>query len=385
MEENSGTGTVIGKFTTEDPDVDNFHEYRLIDDAEGRFTIDEDQLVVAEGANLNFEEQESFDIQVTTFDQDSEKFTKSFTISLINVNDPPEITIPEDQQLVNEGKELKIVGIKVIDPDVGEEEVEVILETTNSTTIESNLTLDSSSNVTFITGDGEADSRMVFTGTLENINQSINTITYTGNKFGIDSISITVNDQGNIGEGDAQTDTALIDITINDFPVVETNAELVVNTEQTAKIDNTFLETTDNTQTSLIYTVTELPSRGNLLLNEGTFTSFTQDDIDNGLLSYQHTQQDTENDSFSFSVSDQVGAETTGIFNIRVNVPPNLTTNNLTAIESTEEKITNENLLTEDPDTDAGAATLIYELTELPSTGILKLDNTALELSLIHI
>ena len=155
---------------------------------------------------------------------------------------------------------------------------------------------------------------MVFTGTLENINQSINTITYTGNKFGIDSISITVNDQGNIGEGDAQTDTALIDITINDFPVVETNAELVVNTEQTAKIDNTFLETTDNTQTSLIYTVTELPSRGNLLLNEGTFTSFTQDDIDNGLLSYQHTQQDTKNDSFSFSVSDQVGAETTGIF-----------------------------------------------------------------------
>jgi hypothetical protein len=381
VEENSGTGTVIGKFTTEDPDVDNFHEYRLIDDAQGRFALNEDQLVVAEGANLNFEEQESFDIQVTTFDQDSEEFTKSFAISLINVNDPPEITIPEDQQLVNEGEQLEIVGIKVIDPDVGEEEVEVILETTNSTTIESNLTLDSSSNVTFITGDGEADSRMVFTGTLENINQSINTITYTGNKFGIDSISITVNDQGNIGEGDAQTDTALIDITINDFPVVETNAELVVNTEQTAKIDNTFLETTDNTQTSLIYTVTKLPSRGNLLLNEGTFTSFTQDDIDNGLLSYQHTQQDTENDSFSFSVSDQVGAETTGIFNIRVNVPPNLTTNNLTAIESTEEKITNENLLTEDPDTDAGAATLVYELTELPSTGILKLDNTALEVA----
>ncbi|MBS9771436.1 MAG: tandem-95 repeat protein, partial [Trichodesmium erythraeum GBRTRLIN201] len=381
--ENSEAGTVIGTFTTEDLDVDDSHEYRLIDNADGRFALDQknNQLVVGEGANLDFEKQESFDIRVRTFDSAAEIFTKSFTISLTNVNDPPEIIVAEEQQPVNEGEQLEIVGIEVTDPDVGEEEVEVTLETTNSTTSQSNLTLDSNSSITFTTGDGEADSRMVFKGTLENINESIKTLTYTGKKSGSDFISITVNDEGNTGEGDAQTDTALIDISINDFPVVETNRELVVKRGETTIIENTFLETTDNSKTSLIYKVTELPSRGKLLFNGGTFTSFTQDDIDDGFLSYKHTQKNTKNDSFSFSVSDQVGAETTDTFNIRVNVAPNLTTNNLTAIERTEVEITNENLLAEDPDTDTDAATLIYELTEVPNAGILKLDNDTLELA----
>ena len=384
MEENSEAGTVIGTFTTVDSDADDAHEYRLIDDAEGRFAFDDeqgDQLVVAEGASFDFEEQDSFDIQVRTFDNAGESFTESFTISLINVNDPPEIVISDDQQLVNEGEELEIVGIEVSDPDAGEEELEVTLETTNSEDIESNLTLESTSGLTFTTGDGKADSRMVFTGTLENINKSLNPLTYTGNNSGSDSISISVNDQGNTGEGDAQTGTAVIDVSINDFPVVGTNTELVVNTKQTGTIDNTFLETTDNSKTTLIYTVTELPNRGNLLLDGGSFTSFTQNDINSGFLSYEHTKNNTKNDSFSFSVSDQVGAETTDTFNIRVNVPPNLTTSKLTVSESIPGKITNENLLAEDPDTNAGAATLIYEITELPTSGEIKLDNATLEVA----
>ncbi|MGD1698479.1 tandem-95 repeat protein [Dapis sp. BLCC M229] len=381
VEENSEAGTVVGTFTTEDPDVDDFHEYRLIDNADGRFALDEDRLVVGEGADLDFEEQETYDIQVRSFDNAGENITRSFTINLINVNDPPEITVPDDQQLVNEGEQLDIVGIQVTDPDAGDGDLEVSLETTNSQTIDSNLTLNSTSGLTFTTGDGQADAEIVFTGNLDNINQAISTLTYTGNNSGSDSISISVNDQGNTGEGDAQTDTALIDISINDLPLVATNNELVVNTEETGIIDNTLLETTDDSNTTLIYTVTELPTRGNLLIDGGSFTSFTQEDIEQGLLTYEHDTNDTENDSFSFSVSDQVGGETTDTFEIRVNVPPTVTSNNLSVDEQVQGEITNENLLAEDPDTDAGAETLIYELTELPTSGEIQLDNATLELT----
>ncbi|NET46188.1 MAG: tandem-95 repeat protein [Okeania sp. SIO2B3] len=374
MEENSEAGTVIGTFTTEDPDENDVHEYRLIDDADGRFALNEDQLVVAEGANLDFEEQETYDIQVRTFDNAGENITRPFTISLLNVNDPPEITIPDDQQRVNEGEQLDIVGIEVTDPDAGDEELDVTLETTN----EGKLTLNSTSGLTFTTGDGKADAEIVFTGSLEDINQSLNTLTYTGNNSGSDSISISVNDQGNTGLGDAQTDTAEINVSINDLPLVGTNIELVVNTQETGIIDNTLLETTDDSKTSLIYTVTELPTRGNLLIDGGTFTSFTQEDIDQGLLTYEHDNNDTKNDSFSFSVSDQVGGETTGKFEIRVNVPPNITSNNLSLDEDTQEEITNKNLLAEDPDTEAVAETLIYEVTELPTSGKLQLEKATL-------
>ncbi|MGD1713409.1 cadherin-like domain-containing protein, partial [Dapis sp. BLCC M172] len=381
VEENSEAGTLVGTFTTEDPDEDDSHVYRLTDNADGRFAINEDQLVVAEGADLDFEEQETYEIEVRTFDNASETFTKSFTISLINVNDPPEITIPNDQQLVNEGEQLDIVGIQVTDPDAGDGDLEVSLETTNSQTIDSNLTLNSTSGLTFTTGDGQADAEIVFTGNLDNINQAISTLTYTGNNSGSDSISISVNDQGNTGEGDAQTDTAVIDISINDLPLVATNNELVVNTEETGIIDNSLLETTDDSNTTLIYTVSELPSRGNLLIDGGSFTSFTQEDIEQGLLTYEHDTNDTENDSFSFSVSDQVGGKTTDTFEIRVNVPPTVTSNNLTVDEQVQVEITNANLLAEDPDTEAGAETLIYQLTELPTSGDIKLDNTTLEVA----
>ncbi|NEO52128.1 MAG: tandem-95 repeat protein [Okeania sp. SIO3B5] len=374
VEENSEAGTVIGTFTTEDPDENDVHEYRLIDDADGRFVLNEDQLVVAEGASLDFEEQETYDIQVRTFDNAGENITRPFTISLLNVNDSPEITIPDDQQQVNEGEQLDIVGIEVTDPDVGDEELEVTLETTN----EGKLTLNSTSGLTFTTGDGKADTEIVFTGSLEDINQSLNTLTYTGNNSGSESISISVNDQGNTGLGDAQTDTALINVSINDLPLVGTNIELVVNTQETGIIDNTLLETTDDSKTSLIYTVTEFPTRGNLLVDGGSFTSFTQEDIDQGLLTYEHDNNDTKNDSFSFSVSDQVGGETTDTFEIRVNVPPNITSKNLSLNEDTQEEITNQNLLAEDPDTEAVAETLIYEITELPTSGKIQLGKATL-------
>jgi hypothetical protein len=68
----------------------------------------------------------------------------------------------------------------------------------------------------------------------------------------------------------------------------------------TVTIDSTHLQTTDpdDPATDLIYTVTAAPSQGTLSLG----TTFTQADIDDGLLSYAHAG--VGSDSFQVVVSD---------------------------------------------------------------------------------
>ena len=56
LTENSPNGTFIALLKTEDVDQGDTHTYTLIDDAGGRFAIDQNnQLVVANGSLLDFE------------------------------------------------------------------------------------------------------------------------------------------------------------------------------------------------------------------------------------------------------------------------------------------------------------------------------------------
>jgi hypothetical protein len=51
----SSNGTIIGNLSTLDPDVGNAHSYTLINNADGRFILDGNKLLVAAGNRLDFE------------------------------------------------------------------------------------------------------------------------------------------------------------------------------------------------------------------------------------------------------------------------------------------------------------------------------------------
>ncbi len=97
VNENSANGTIISQLVTEDPNLEDSHTYTLLDDAGGRFAIDDDQLIVANGSLLDFEEATSHTIRVRTTDNLGLSFEQELTIE---VNDVVEtLTIAEYGQV----------------------------------------------------------------------------------------------------------------------------------------------------------------------------------------------------------------------------------------------------------------------------------------------
>lgn len=80
---------VVGELTTLDPDKDDRHTYTLIDDAGGRFAIADNKLLVADGVNLDFETNQSYQITVRSTDADGFSFEEGFEIAIAAVDDTP--------------------------------------------------------------------------------------------------------------------------------------------------------------------------------------------------------------------------------------------------------------------------------------------------------
>ncbi|MFO0949863.1 MAG: dockerin type I domain-containing protein [Isosphaeraceae bacterium] len=103
-------------------------------------------------------------------------------------------------------------AITVSDTDAGTDPVEVTLSASHGT-----LTLKSTADLTFATGDGAADASMKFTGTIGAINAALDGLRFeTARDFvGAAGLSVTTNDLGNHGLGGPKTDTRAVDIAIN--------------------------------------------------------------------------------------------------------------------------------------------------------------------------
>ncbi|MEM6402756.1 MAG: cadherin-like domain-containing protein, partial [Cyanobacteria bacterium P01_D01_bin.116] len=66
----------------------------------------------------------------------------------------------------------------------------------------------------------------------------------------------------------------------------------------------------NNTSSEITYQLTDTPDNGSLLLNSNNLTlndTFTQADIDNNRITYDHNGSETTSDSFTFEVTDGVG------------------------------------------------------------------------------
>ncbi|MDJ0660362.1 MAG: Ig-like domain-containing protein, partial [Crocosphaera sp.] len=93
IDENSVNGTPIGNLTVFDPDPDDTHILTLVDDAEGRFTLVDQQLQVADGSLLDAETNTSHTITVKAEDANGLSLEKEFVITVNNLNDIPTVSI----------------------------------------------------------------------------------------------------------------------------------------------------------------------------------------------------------------------------------------------------------------------------------------------------
>ena len=195
--------------------------------------------------------------------------------------------------------------------------------------------------------------------------------THDGSESSADSFSFSVSD------GDGGTTAGSFSITVtptNDSPVIAVNNGLSLIEGATAVISNAQLQATDEDPgTTLTFTVTTPPTAG--VLNLGT--TFTQDQIGAGSLSYTHGGSETTSDSFSFTVSDGNGGDVSGTFAITItpaNDAPVIAVNIGLVIEEGATDTIGTALLQA---TDADAGDLpSFTVTAPPSVGSLSLSPT---------
>ena len=312
--------------------------------------------------------------------------SQNIAVTVTAVNEAPVVSVPgaestnEDTSLVLSTGGSNLISIS--DVDAASSPVQLTLSATDGT-----MTLAQTTGLTFGIGDGTADASMQFTGTVADINSALDGLSFTptANFTGGAGIGIVVNDQGNSGSGGVQSDTDSVSIivnAVNDEEVLATNAGTTVNEASTGNVLTTaMLETTDvdNTAAQLTYTVTAATGNGTLRLSGtalGVSDTFTQADIDAGLVTYDHNGSETVSDSFDFSVDDGAGTNSSGTFNITV-TPVNdeevLATNTGTTVNEASTGNVLTTAMLETTDVDNTAAQLTYTVTAATGNGTLRL------------
>lgn len=150
----------------------------------------------------------------------------------------------------------------------------------------------------------------VQTGT--NYSISGNTITSATNFNGTLPVQVIVND----GADDSLPFDLMVTVNpVNDAPSIDTNTRLTLSKGSMGTIGTAQLSSSDfdNSAIELIYTITTDPIRGTLSLS-----SFTQQDIIDGNVTYVHDDSDNFSDTFSFTVSDGTNTTTSQVFNIEI-------------------------------------------------------------------
>ncbi|QNP30991.1 cadherin repeat domain-containing protein [Cylindrospermopsis curvispora] len=117
VDENTPTNTVIGTFSTTDPDAGNTFTYSLVggDTDNSVFSIVDNQLQI--NNSPDFETKSSYSIRVKTTDQDGLEFEKTLTITVNNLNEAP--TFPSGIATFSSVENSTLVGMitAATDPD----------------------------------------------------------------------------------------------------------------------------------------------------------------------------------------------------------------------------------------------------------------------------
>jgi hypothetical protein len=319
---------------------------------------------------------------------------QTFVINVTAVNDLPTLTLPTAQQL-SEDTTLSFStangnAISATDIDSGELPIIVTLAVLNGV-----VSLPSVAGITSVTGNSTAT--VTLTGTASSIATALEQVTYapTANFFGNDTLTVTVNDQGNTGSGIIRPVSGTVAITVNpvpDAPELLAVNRLTVGERGSGVITNTLLRATD-VDTSLgqvLYEITASPTagvvrRGATTLGDGD--TFSQLEVNNRSITYLQTLSNAPSDAFSFQLTDGTTTIpdasspdfTFDIAIIQIDDPPTLVVNQGLALnEGTLADIPN--TLLSYTDTDTPPENLVYTLTSAPDSGGLQLAGSELSI-----
>ncbi|MDQ6434370.1 cadherin domain-containing protein [Mesorhizobium sp. LHD-90] len=121
VKENSPAGTVVATLEGSDPDGPGGLAFVLIDDADGRFEIVGNSIVVAAGAVLDFEQQPSHNVTVEVTDPSGLSYTESFEITIINANEAPtDIGVTGGTVTENQAPGALVAVLNAVDADAGD-------------------------------------------------------------------------------------------------------------------------------------------------------------------------------------------------------------------------------------------------------------------------
>ncbi len=139
---------------------------------------------------------------------------QTFTITVNAVNDAPQISFTSTfVQAIQQTPLLFSAStsrsISLLDVDSGTDPIRVTLTATQGT-----LTLTSTTDLTFVTGDGADDETMTFKGTMITLNARLNGVIFTPNNgfAGLANLQIVADDEGHNGAGGPKTATRNISI-----------------------------------------------------------------------------------------------------------------------------------------------------------------------------
>ncbi|MCS4198338.1 cadherin-like domain-containing protein [Salinibacter ruber] len=109
-----------------------------------------------------------------------------------------------------------------------------------------------------------------------------------------------------------------VGVPAGDAPQIATNSGLTVTQDESGTIGQGDLEASNGDPAGLTYTVTSGPSQGEIQVDGSQSSTFTQADVNNELVSYNHTASSSDNDSFKFEVENSDGLTASGTFDITV-------------------------------------------------------------------
>lgn len=249
-----------------------------------------------------------------------DSLTKTLTLSVNTVNNPPTVIFTQPSYAVVEQTNLNLqaTGISIADVDAGSGGVSATLSVTQGV-------LNVSVGTSGASVSNSGSSSVTIDGTLAQINALLAgsggaaVVYYNGNDAPADNVTLTlaVNDNGNSG-GPAENGSAVRTITVsavNDQPLLTVNAGLTLYQNDGQTIISSgrlqILDPDNPAPSTLVYTLTAVPAKGALKKNSTALivgNTFTQADLDAGIISF--TPEGTTNgaDSFAFTYTDGIAA-----------------------------------------------------------------------------